>query len=199
MKIITEILPKTIIIEDKEYPINTDFRTWIEIEKTIMNPDIEDNDKLMIMLYLAFRNDIPQNIQEALDQLTEFYNCNDITYEKTKKGKDIAYSYEVDEGLIFSAFMQQYNIDLDSIEYMHWFKYKALFDGLTEDTLFIKIVGYRTMDLSQIKDKEQRQYYKKLKDKYRIKRKISKEEEELNRLINERLKNGESIEDLLNN
>ena len=59
--------------------------------------------------------------------------------------------------------MEQYKIDLQEIEYMHWWKFRALFDGLNENTEIVKIMGYRSMDLSKIKDTERRNYYKKMK------------------------------------
>ena len=46
---------------------------------------------------------------------------------KQEKQKQI-YSYEFDADYIYSAFLQQYKIDLNSIKYMHWWKFKDLFE-----------------------------------------------------------------------
>lgn len=64
--------------------------------------------------------------------------------------------------------MQQYNIDLNKIKYMHWWKFKALFEGLNENTQIVKIMGYRAMDITKIKDKEEKARYKKLKRMYQL-------------------------------
>ena len=74
--------------------------------------------------------------------------------------------------------MQQYKIDLNSIEYMHWWKFKALFEGLTENTQIVKIMGYRAMDLSKIKDKEEKKRYKKLQREYALPDDRTEEEKE---------------------
>ena len=69
--------------------------------------------------------------------------------------------------MIYSAFMQQYKIDLSDTR-MHWWKFKALFGGLSEDTHIVKAIQYRTIDLSTIKDKEQKKFYKKMKSAYKL-------------------------------
>ena len=51
-----------------------------------------------------------------------------------------------------------------------------MFKGLKEDNLIVKIMGYRSMDLSKIKDKEQKAYYKKMQKLYEIP--IAKDEDE---------------------
>jgi len=42
------------------------------------------------------------------------------------------------------------------------------FKALKEDNEIVKIMGYRAVDLGKIKDKEQKAYYKKMKDLYKI-------------------------------
>ena len=51
---------------------------------------------------------------------------------------------------------------------MHWWKFKALMENLNEDTQFVKIMGYRAIDISKIKDKEEKARYKKLKKIYAL-------------------------------
>ncbi|WP_242840658.1 Gp15 family bacteriophage protein [Clostridium hydrogeniformans] len=46
--------------------------------------------------------------------------------------------------------LDQYGADLQNVEYLHWWKFKAL----KEDNEIFKIMGYRYMDLGKIKDKE---------------------------------------------
>jgi hypothetical protein len=51
-----------------------------------------------------------------------------------------------------------------------------MFKALKEDNEIVKIIDYRSMDLGKIKDKEQKAYYKKMQDLYKIF--ISKDENE---------------------
>ena len=51
---------------------------------------------------------------------------------------------------------------------MHWWKFRALFKGLDDNVQFSKIMSYRAIDLSQIKDKDEKLKYKKLKKIYAL-------------------------------
>ena len=64
--------------------------------------------------------------------------------------------------------MQQYKIDLQDIKYLHWWKFKAMFDGLNENTKMAEIMSYRAMDISKIKDKEEKKRYKNLQEAYSL-------------------------------
>ena len=111
-----------------------------------------------------------------------FYSCNENKQNENKKadnkkGKQI-YSYEFDDKYIYSAFMEQYNIDLNSIKYLHWWKFRALFNSLNEDVQFSKIMSYRAINLNEIKDKDMKKRYRKLKTLYALPDMRSEEEKE---------------------
>ena len=74
--------------------------------------------------------------------------------------------------------MVQYKIDLNSIKYLHWWKFKALFKSLNEKTQFVKIMGYRAMNLSKIKDKEMKSNYKRMQKLYALPDMRTEEEKE---------------------
>ena len=88
------------------------------------------------------------------------------------------YSYEFDDDKIYSAFMEQYNIDLQDIKYLHWWKFKALFNALSENTQFVKIMGYRAMNVNEIKDKKMKKQYRKLQKMYALPDMRTEEEKE---------------------
>ncbi|WP_165442998.1 Gp15 family bacteriophage protein [Senegalia massiliensis] len=56
---------------------------------------------------------------------------------------DNIYSFEHDDEYIYSAFLDQYGIDLKDIKHLHWWKFKSPFKGLKEDNLICKIMRYR--------------------------------------------------------
>lgn len=152
--------------------IRTDFRESIKFELLMQDNNVKERDKVALALNLYY-NEI-ENIEQALKDITWFYSCNNKNEEKeeykkesTSNNKQI-YSYEFDDKYIYSAFKEQYNIDLNSIRYLHWWKFKALMGNLSESTQFVKIMGYRAIDLSKIKDKEEKARYKKLKKIYAL-------------------------------
>ena len=64
-----------------------------------------------------------------------------------------------------------------------------------KDTEIVKIMRYRSMDLSKIKDKNEKAYYKKMQELYKIP--ISKDEQEKLEEIERALLNGEDVSKLL--
>ncbi len=198
MNILIDLLPTIININNVEYEINSDFRTSILFELLMQDNSIGKEDKIITALELYYPV-IPENINEAIEQILWFYRCGkEITSSKGNgKGKSITqiYSFEHDDDYIYAAFMDQYNIDLQDIEYLHWWKFKAMFKSLKEDNEIVKIMGYRSMDLSKIKDKEEKAYYKKMQELYKLP--ISKDEKEKLDEITVALLNGGDLSKVL--
>lgn len=178
MNILVDLVPTTVNIDNKDYEINSDFRTSILFELLMQDGTIEEDDKILMALQLYYP-DIPENIKKAIEQMLWFYRCGkDVSSSKgngKSKGVTQIYSFEYDDDYIYSAFLDQYNIDLQDIEYLHWWKFKAMFKALKDDNMIVKIMGYRSMDLSKVKDKEQKAYYKRMQKLYEIP--ISKDEQ----------------------
>lgn len=200
MNILIDLLPTTIEIDNNKYEINSDFRTSILFELLMQDNSIINEDKIDLALNLYY-NEVPprEYRQEAVEKILWFYRCGkDIKKSKgNSKGKSVTqiYSFEHDDDYIYAAFMDQYNIDLQDIEYLHWWKFKAMFNSLKEDIKMVKIMEYRSIDLSKIKDKEQKAYYKRMKDLYEIP--ISKDEDRKLKEIEEALLNGSDLSKLL--
>lgn len=170
-------LPVDVVINNKRYKINSDFRISIIFAKTIEENELTEDIILKILeLYYPV---IPEDIEQAINAIFWFYTCDKTEEESnskpTGKSKKI-YDYEEDSTYIYSAFLSQYKIDLQDIDYLHWWKFKALFESLSETNEIVKIMQYRSMDLSKIQDKEQKKFYKKMKDIYKLKEKISEED-----------------------
>ncbi|KAF0353796.1 hypothetical protein GBO97_07585 [Pediococcus acidilactici] len=63
------------------------------------------------------------------------------------------YSYTKDAEAIYASFLFDYNIDLvDEQGVMHWDKFKALFNNLSEKSPFQRIVSIRQTDPTEYKD-----------------------------------------------
>lgn len=156
--------------------IRSDFRESIKFELLMQDNSVKERDKLMLALNLYYYDTSHINdIQVAVDDLLWFYkggkierkNVDEKVKKDNSKEKQI-YSYEFDAEYIYSAFLEQYNIDLNSIKYLHWWKFRALFSSLNEKTQFSKIMGYRSMNTSKIKDKDMKKHYEKMKKLYAL-------------------------------
>ena len=84
------------------------------------------------------------------------------------------YSYEEDMTWIYSAFREVYGIDLQKIEYMHWWEFQTLFTGLPESTEIKQRMMYRSIDLRTVKDKDERKRIKRIQDAIALKKRKRK-------------------------
>ena len=160
--------------------IDTNFRSFILFELLMQDNQITEQDKILLSIRLFFKEP-PKDLKKAIEGILWFYRCG----EDEKKGKSSGentkkqiYSYEYDAKYIYSAFLDQYGIDLNEINYLHWFKFKALFEGLNDKNKICEIMGYRSIDLSKIKDKEERKKYRKLQREWALPDNRTKEEKE---------------------
>ncbi|GAE00959.1 protein gp15 [Clostridium botulinum B str. Osaka05] len=197
MNILIDLVPITVEIEGEDYEINSNFRTSVLFELLIQDKSISEENKVIQALQLYYPV-IPSNINIAIDRMLWFYRCGKyiVPSKGTGKGKSKQiYNFEYDDDYIYSAFLDQYGIDLQDIEYLHWWKFKAMFKSLKEGNEIVKIMGYRSMDLSKIKDKEEKKYYRKMQELYKIP--IDKDEKDKLEEINNILLNGGDIDIVL--
>lgn len=177
MSILTNKLPVEVNIDGVLYKISSDYRTSIIFSNLI--EDNEITEELILKILKLYYPVIPENIEQAINKINWFYECgkceNDNSCKPIGSNKKV-FDYDEDARYIYSAFLSQYRVDLQEIEYLHWWKFKALFESLSDNNEIVKIMQYRSMDLSNIKDKEQRNFYKKMQDTYKLKEKISEED-----------------------
>ncbi len=164
---INDIVRKRINIK-----FDTDYRSSIMFELLMQNNKISPEMKLQQALKIYYPNISEiKKVDKAVDNIIWFYRCgkeNKSTHlNKINRNKQI-YSYEFDAEYIYSAFLKEYNIDLTEIEYLHWWKFRALFEGLSKATKIVEIMGYRATDLGTIKHKKEKKFYREMKELYRL-------------------------------
>lgn len=171
-----------LLIDDIDYivqsriqiPFNTDFRQGILFELLMQDNSIKNEIKVRETLNLFYPDQtLITDIQKAIDDILWFYKLDkkeNVDKRNNKEEKEIKqiYSYEFDNELIYDAYRNQYNINLQRIPYLHWWEFRAMFEGLKEDNKIVQIMGYRAMDISKIKDKEEKKYYKQLQKQYAL-------------------------------
>jgi hypothetical protein len=191
MNVFYEELPEALEINGREYPVITDFREWIRFSD-MLKSDIPPKFKLEFLSEM-FLEKVPDlytedEIEEAMDAITSFLSLSgtefpdissdeanseeeseEVEYEEQRAKKAIY--YEQDAPYIISAFRREYQIDLLSVPYMHWWEFRMLLDGLSEESQIKKRIYWRTCDVSKMDKKERREILK-------IRRSITIPEEE---------------------
>lgn len=157
--------PTSINVGGKEYQINTDFRIWLDFLSKTENRNVDE----VVKSVLNFMKSQGLPIcEETFEKVLNFYTCgkNHGGGHEDKKSKGKAVDFCKDEPLIFSAFWAQYGINIRK-EPLHWWDFIAMFQGLSETHLIVKIMGIRTMDTSQL-PKDTKKHYDELKKRYSL-------------------------------
>lgn len=158
-------LPQSVILKDKTYAVNTDYRIFInfEMDMTMIEPK-EAINKALNAFYLD-SDDIEKKglFMEAITKFIWFYKCGQLDdYQEgrqvkhSKKATQI-FNYKYDAQLICGAYaVLGYNLH----KYMHWWKFKELWNALPEECEFARIKSYRAYDGDDKDRIELREYYK---------------------------------------
>lgn len=175
MNLLLGCLPRSVDIAGREVPIVTDYRAGIKFEHLLHNSRLSNREKLEQALQLYFRNVrlSPKEYSAATDAILDFYRCGAPRRPRGEcddSGPEEApaYSYEHDADYIYAAFMQAYGLDLTAEPHLHWWQFRALFKALPEDTMFMKIIGYRVAKIPPKASAEQRQRIEELKRIYAL-------------------------------
>jgi hypothetical protein len=187
MNLLTTTLPDTIIVDGREYAIYTDFRDWIRFCEMMLDEELTKVEKAYISMMLF--KEQPTDIAKAVKALTNFYLMANFEEEQEELVEEVEeehaeeievtpkpiYDWTVDSAYIIGAFQKTYGIDLMNIEYMHWWRFKALFTSIIEFDLEERI-GYRALDTSKIKDKDERKRLDRIKKSLMLKTSVTDEE-----------------------
>lgn len=221
MNLLTDLLPETVQVSGKEHRINTDFRASILFEEMIQDKNITEEQRFFIEELLnipefkgdqkkarllakynsglsLYYSDIPEDLEGAISQMLWFYQCGKTEEQKQSgKGKkqEQIYSFAHDADYIYAAFMEQYGIDLNAAD-LHWWKFSAMFAGLKEDCLISKVMGYRAADTTGM-DKEQKKFYKKMKEIYKLPENVSEEDRILEEEVTKALLSGGDLNGII--
>jgi len=180
MRLLDGELPESLQVGEKIFPLRTDFRDWMKFEILMLDKDVPDRMKPLLAKKLIFPEIPPADTSEFL---LWFYSCGAVRSGALEKKKPVgkkktaaAYSFEYDEDMIYAAFMQCYSIDL-CVTKMHWWKFRALFDSLSDETKLKKVMGYRIMDIDEKKmGADHAKHYKELKEHYKLPRSLSEQQ-----------------------
>ncbi len=157
--------PEAIVVNGREYPIDADFRVWVEFQ-SILTGDGQEREKAEHLASFMDRLSLPLS-QDSLDAMLTFYTAE--SKEKNvaaQRARPMAFDFQQDSEYIYAAFMGAYHIDLTTAP-LHWWTFKSLFKALPDDCELCKIMRYRTVDLKDV-PKEQRRFYVEQKARYSL-------------------------------
>ena len=155
--------------------IDPDFRHMVRLSAAYSHGEVEaDPEAFARQLCQQFYTGIhiPRVFVELWQGVIDFYLAGEQAAEPaaakpaSRPDTGPAFDYRCDAPYIVAAFQQAYGIDLTT-EKMHWFRFRALFAALPEDTLMAKIMGWRSADLADYEG-SMREHYAALKERFAL-------------------------------
>ena len=173
MNFFYEAFPESVRIRDKDVAIITDFREYIRLLDMLKCNELNTLEKTGIISQY-FLDEIEVDL-DAIGALADFVAMDleedEASYESgpdQSGSQKTLFSYEIDYPFILSGFLRDYGIDLETVEYLHWWKFRMLFDGLSEDKEIKQRIMYRGINLSEIKDKDERKRISKIQRRIQL-------------------------------
>lgn len=178
--LVTDPLPSA---AEKLDLIDTDYRHMIRFEAAMLRAKSDQDARLPIQIALGALfgplGQRPQDAEKAFDALLWFYRGGG----KAPSGsappapeQPLAYDYILDGPLIAAAFAAAYGLDLTSpATRIHWWRFRALLQGLPDECRFCRVVGWRTADLSGLKG-QQLTFYRQMKQRFALPEDLGKGE-----------------------
>lgn len=163
--ILTSSLPTALSICGEEYPINTDFRVWIKLERTLRE-ETDAARRLIKILSLVFIGKIPSDLGAAVSAISAFLSPFPSRGRGGEGEGERLFDFLADGGYIYAAFLSQYGIDLTDAS-LHWWKFLALFSAL-EGCKFTEIIKIRGLSPSELQSPKQKRALRRLKRLYRL-------------------------------
>jgi len=171
LNILYDPLPVSVIVDGLEYPIKYNAADMIKlaIVGEEVYEDISEDEayatKILKQLEI-FYPQIPKNYTAAAHEMALFYlsathEAAGTDGEQEYPGRRRQFSYEHDAELIYAAFAEQYGIR--GLHNLHWYEFKALFDGLSEGCQLVEVMRIRTMKIDKDMSKREKEYYRKMK------------------------------------
>ena len=132
MNVLFDPFPETVGVGGKEYGIVTDFREWIKFTELLRNAEQLDA-RILQMILEWYVDDRPEDVVASITALQRFLCAEEIyqegerlTGEEWEDHTEVeagspaeAFSFRQDAICIYSAFMEVYGIDIETIPYMH--------------------------------------------------------------------------------
>lgn len=144
MSIFLDKLPDCIEVDGEFFSLKTDFRTWLAFSSVVNTKKATVND-----VDFVYADEVPpaEKKKACFEKLLDFFHPEQKLPKSDGSG-DKVLDYEIDAQLIYSAFLEQYQIDLLATDEsghfipMHWHRFLALLSGL-HNTKLNDVMGWR--------------------------------------------------------
>ncbi len=162
------------------YNINTNYRVALNCLKAINDNEINDMERAIAIITLLLGKNVDENDYPiCLEKCSKYLRCG---RDDNINNDEIDMDYFEDDSYIKTSIRQCFQINLNEVEYLHWWEFNELIEGLTEDTVLSRIREIRNLNEREIKNDKERQKIVEIKERFSLKKNkdiiLTKEQEE---------------------
>lgn len=179
---LTDRFDDSITIDGKDYALDLSFDNVLRIYELKDDDEIDNYTKIEYMfemlviggesldLSIEQKSMIVEKIFDTFILVESKYKDQQETQNAEESAKKI-WDINKDAELIYASFLYDYNIDLfEQQGKLHWRKFIALLNGLSEDSPFMQVIRIRTMEIPKPNkyNAKERETIRKLKRLYAL-------------------------------
>lgn len=173
-------LPRAVSVNGTEYAVRTDFRDILKTIAAFSDPELEDNEKVYICLFIFYEDfeSIPRNDYEmAFKAAIAFIDHSaDEDPEDAKKVPHVM-DWEQDEAIMFPAINKVAGFETRAAEYVHWWTFMGYYMEISEG-VFSNVLSIRLKKAKGKKlEKWEREFWNSNKSICTLREKLSEEEQ----------------------
>lgn len=182
-------LPTSVHVAGVDWDIRTDFRVVIDVLIAFENEEYDTEEKWLYCLMSLIDNfdELPENnYSEACIKLSEFI---DMGIKDDKKMPRKTMDWEQDASIIIPAINKVVGHEIRGEKYMHWWTFLSSYMEIDNKSLYSHVLSIRTKKAKGRKlEKWEQEFYRENKSLIDIKKKLTPEEEEQEKLLEEMFK-----------
>lgn len=181
-------LPFSLEVNGKEHPIRYQYTAVLDIIRALNDPDLEDKEKVYVCLFILyedFEEMNPEDYKEAFIKAMQFIDNGE---EEGGRGGAKLVDFEQDAKLLIPAINRVAGREIRLDKDIHWWTFLGWFMEIGECT-YSQVLNIRSKKAKGKKLEEwEQEFYSANRDVCDIKQKLSEEEKEAERRLNELLK-----------
>lgn len=182
-------LPTSVHVAGVDWDIRTDFRVVIDVLIAFDNPEYDEEEKWLycLMSLIVDYDNLPEEAYfDACQELIEFIDMG-ITDDKKAPRKTM--DWQQDANIIIPAINKVVGKEVRAEKYMHWWTFLSSYMEIDDKSLFSHVLSIRTKKAKGKKlEKWEQEFYRENKSLIDIKKKLTPEEEEQEKLLEEMFK-----------
>lgn len=156
-------MPSALVVGGIPFAIASDHRTGVRCMSMLDRVDLTPEERAAHVLLALYGEHVPQDVAAAVERAMWFLGANALPSRRRASGPR-PLDWDIDSPLIAADFQREYAIDLtDPATSMHWWRFMALFRGLSDGSRTMQEIGARTAEADADDGPAERSRIKKLR------------------------------------